>query len=233
MQMKEGVQEQIYSPQSGYPLQAQNPEFIGVSDDDMRSQFLDPVRDRLMWTPQDENGVRHPIGLFRNSVLAASLRTKILSGILPRIYGEKLSVDHQVRGNVVHTYEARAFVGRAERVQLDGQTVDAEFRELPAPEERPDIAELRRMAAKLAVDRPHTAPEDASKVPIGKPTETEFRPNKEDAARPPLTTPHVRPSRTTPPTPKLRSLRRRHPIQGAPTRVSLVRVIRTILPIEQ
>jgi hypothetical protein len=182
-QVKEGVNEPVFSPATGYPLQAIDPRYIGISDDAMTDQFLHPVRDRFLWTEQDADGIRQPVGVFRNSVLAASLRAKVITGILPKIYGERVAIDHKVSGGVVHTYQPQAFVPRAERVQLTSSPVDAEFKEIAAPDRNldPDIVELRRMAAKLSDPNRITKPEDATKVPIGRPVETAFRPTREDA----------------------------------------------------
>jgi hypothetical protein len=43
---RHGIETEVRDPSTGYRLQKLNPEFIGVSDDEMRDQFLNLARDR-------------------------------------------------------------------------------------------------------------------------------------------------------------------------------------------
>ncbi len=149
----------------------------------MRENFLHPVRDRLLWTDPDAAGVRHPIYQTKTTTLAASLRQKVISGILPRICGDKMEHSHKVVGSVNHTFGPAAYVPRAQRLAASN-VVDADFKELPAPEaERPDIAALRaewaKREAEVAKGQRHTAPDDPTKVQVFTAAEP-FRPNSED-----------------------------------------------------
>jgi len=174
-----GIVEEVRDPSTGYRLPKLSAEFLGVSDQEMVDQLLDPVRDRWEWRTDPTTGERiEPVWEQKVTQIPASLRAKILAGLAPQVFGEKAQIDHNVRGAVVHIIEPAKYIPRAQREQQ--QIVDAEFKELPAPQERPDIVALRARAAELMAQEGRvTAPSHPVKV-FGRP---DFdKPSKEDGA---------------------------------------------------
>jgi hypothetical protein len=161
-QVVNGIEETVFNPQTGRPLQLENPEYLGRSDEWMLDNFLDPARDRYLWT---EDGT--PRFLTKITQAPAAIKIKLLTGLLPRIFGDKVSHDVTVRGAVVHTTEPPRFA--ADSVPA---VEDAEFTEvreaLPAPVERDDISALRRAAAEL-LERGPKNPTPTAPVDLGAP----------------------------------------------------------------
>jgi len=144
-QLKCGHEEICFDPSTSRPLPALDPQFLGVSDDEMSDQFLDPVRDRWLWRTDEQGNRIEPVWQTRKVEMPASLKAVALRGLLPKTFGDKAEVNHNVNGQVTHIIEPAKFVPRAERLAIEaqerGEVVDADFTEV-APE-RPDIAQLR------------------------------------------------------------------------------------------
>jgi hypothetical protein len=172
---RNGQSDYVRDPSTGRRIPQLDAQWLGVSDDAMRDQLLDPVRDRWQWRVDDEGNRIEPLWEVRTTPMPASLRATVLRGLLPATFGEKAEVNHNLRGAVIHHVAPAPYVSRAERAQLESKDapIDAEFTALPAPEveARPDIAELRARAAQLLRDGPkHPVAEgvvkDANGAPI-------------------------------------------------------------------
>ncbi len=48
-QVRGGISEIVHNPSTGYPLQALDPAYIGVTDAQMEDEFLNPAIDRYLW----------------------------------------------------------------------------------------------------------------------------------------------------------------------------------------
>jgi len=171
-QVRSGIVEVCYNPSDGRPLLALNPEFIGVSDAEMEAEFLNPAIDRYLWNRDAEGKRTTPILQVKVTQAPGQLKIKALSALLPQTYGERATVDHNVMGAVVHTFQPAPFVSKQARIE-SGEVTEGEFVEIQnAALERPDIAELRARAARLQADLPNrrTVPDapvmDANGQPI-------------------------------------------------------------------
>jgi hypothetical protein len=185
-QVANGIEEICYDPATGRPLLALNPEFIGVTNEQMEGQFLNPAIDRYVWVRDAEGNRVRPVYQTKIVQAPSQLKVKALSALLPKTYGERAQVEHNIRGAVVHIMEPPPFVSR----QPQGQVIDGEFTEapaLPAPE-RDDIAELRHRAAELMANgpknpRPDSPVKDATGHPVGRPRD-ESKPTRENNTPP-------------------------------------------------
>ena len=170
---RNGQTEYVRDPSTGRKIPQLDPEFLGVSDQEMSDNFLDPVRDRWLWLYNDAGERVEPLWEVKTVPQPASLRATVLRGLLPQTFGERADVNVTHRGAVVHVVEPAKYIPRAEREQI----VDAQFSEvtprLSAPELRPDIEMLRAEAARLMREGPRNPTpqgvvKDADGLPVGR-----------------------------------------------------------------
>ncbi len=164
-----GQIEVVLDPSTNRPLPALDEQYIGRDREWFENNFLDYDVDRFLWERDADGNRIRPIYQTKKVSGAAALKIKAIAGLLPDLYGEKASLDVNVRQAVTHIVEQAPYVPRAQRVeQQQGEIVEGEYTEipaLPAPAARPDIEALRREAARLMAD-PHrptarpTAPVD-------------------------------------------------------------------------
>jgi hypothetical protein len=145
-QLKCGTEELMYDPSTGRPLPALDPQWLGIDDEAMVAVGADPIRDRWLWRRDEITDEKiEPIWQTRKVEMPASLKATVLRGLLPRTFGEKAEVTHNLNAAVVHTVAPAPYVTIAERraieSQKSGDVVDASFEEVKP--ERPDIAALR------------------------------------------------------------------------------------------
>jgi hypothetical protein len=169
-QVRGGIVETCYDPSTGRPLLALDPKYIGVTDAQMDDDFLIPSIDRYLWNRDAQGERTTPIYQTRVVQAPGQLKIKALSALLPQTYGERATVDHNVRGAVVHVISPSPFISRESRI-ASGEVTDAEFTEVQATGlERGDIAQLRQRA-KLLLETPlserHTLPEAGQVVRDG------------------------------------------------------------------
>lgn len=149
-QVRSGIVETCMDPSTGRPLLALNPEFIGLSDAEMEAQFLNPAIDRYMWHRDAQGKRTAPIYQTKVTQAPGQLKIKALSSLLPTTWGERATVEHNLAGQVVHVFQPAPFVSKQQRI-ASGEITDAEYTEVQATGlERPDIAEMRALAARKA-----------------------------------------------------------------------------------
>ena len=158
-------------------------KFLGMSDDEMISQLYDPVTDRWLWRCDEQGNRIEPVWQTRKVEMPASLKAVALRGLLPKTFGEKATIDHNINGAVTHIIEPAKFIPRAERLAIEakarGDVVDAEFSEVVP--ERPDIAELRaQWEARKANPNKITQPRGIVRDAVGNPIGTKLPPDPAD-----------------------------------------------------
>jgi hypothetical protein len=177
-----GIEEVCYNPSDGRALMALDPQFIGWTDEQMEAEFYNPRIDRYLWNYDDEGNRTTPKLQTKNTKVPVALTIKVLSSLIPRVFGERSTVDVQHAGAVVHLVTPGRYVSRADRERV----IDGEYVGLPPPEPRPDLEALRAEAARLAAEGPKNPepdydnpPRDAVGDVIGRPREA-LTPSRED-----------------------------------------------------
>lgn len=184
-QCRNGIDVPLINPSTMQPVYQLDPAFLGVSDDDMRDQLLDPVRDRWLWNYNEAGGRTTPKVVTRTEQIPASLRAKVLAGLLPQTFGERAQIDHRVQGAVVHIMEPPKYIPHSQREQ-QAEVIEGQFTEvcdaLPAPE-RADIAALRAEAERLMREGPRNPKPDAPVQVLGR-GDGDAKPTRENVAPP-------------------------------------------------
>lgn len=192
---RNGQTEYVRDPSTQRRIPQLDPRYLSVSDEAMIDSFLDPVRDRWLWQCNDAGERTEPLWETKSVPVPASLRATVLRAMLPKTYGERATVDHNINAQHVVWLQPAPFV-KQERI-ASAEITDAEFTEV---QERPDIAELRARAAKLLatpLSERQTVPEgivrDGSGEPVnvGRKRPIEGEPNKPDEDDVPLHKPDI------------------------------------------
>ena len=125
----------------------------------------DPITDEIL----------EPVYEYKQTMLPASLRQKVSVRLVP-IFRERAELDVKHTGQVVFRHEPGKYIPMAQRAQ-PSEVVDAQFTEvgkpaLPSPPPRPDLEQLRALAAQLdrdpnRVTRPQGVVLDSMGRPVG------------------------------------------------------------------
>lgn len=168
---RNGIAEVCYDPATSRPIQ----KLVALTAHRPREWFeaqgLDYDVDRYEWTRDaitDE--ILEPIYQTKTVHVPASLRQKVLSGVLPKTFGDKVAVNHDVSGQVVHTIAPPVFVSRRSAEPV----IDAQFSEVvgelpapPTPEQRPDVQRLREQFSEIMANpNRRTKPDNPAAVPV-------------------------------------------------------------------
>jgi hypothetical protein len=143
-----------------------------------------PLTEKYEWKRDPlTDEILEPIYQTKTTRAPAQLAVKLLTGLIPAVFGESVRHDVVARGHVVHVVEPQKFQKLPEATDAVDATfteVEGQPRALPPPDdvpERADIQELRAKAAALLRDGPRnptpTAPVDtgAGKAVAGDPVE--------------------------------------------------------------
>lgn len=175
---RHGTEQLLYDPSTNRPLQKLVPQTAHRSREWFKAQGLDYDIDRYVWLrdPLDDSIIA-PVYETKRVEMPSAVKVKALAGLLPKVFGDKQTIDHNVAVQAVHRIEPASFRSRAVSAAPLGEVTDAEFTEvtpqLSAPPLRKDIEQLRAEAAELMRNgpknpRPQGIVKDAMGQPVGR-----------------------------------------------------------------